>query len=233
MGGIRSNWRLMTRTQKILSAATFCCLIGAPSMFATSINGDCGTELYNGAGTLVIGNNPTVCPTGTTLGLNIGSGVGQVTVTGIEVWVSADYTGGTSTNNAIQVIFTPSATAGTFATTNVTCTASGSPGASNYTGGNNCGLYSGNMQAPGTFMNALGGLSGATLQIIAGSGTISVSEAASVTQGSVTGFSGIAVIEYDYTVNQGGGGVPEPTTFVLMGAGLGLLGMLRRKTARR
>src|SRR5665213_864774 len=100
MGGIRSNWRLMTRTQKILSAATFCCLVGAPSMFATSINGDCGTELYNGVGTLVIGSNPTTCPTGTTLGLNIGTGVGQVTITGIEVWTSADYTGGTSQNNA-------------------------------------------------------------------------------------------------------------------------------------
>jgi hypothetical protein len=202
-------------------------------MFATSINGDCGTQLYNNSGVLVIGSNPSTCPTAATLGLNIGSGVGQVTITGIDVWVSGDYTGGGTPSNAVQVVFTPNATAGTFATANVTCTAAGTPGASNYTGGNDCGLYSGVVQAPGTFEDALNGLTSGQLQIIAGSGTINVGEVGTVTGGSVTGFSGIAIVEYDYTVNQGGGGVPEPTTFVLMGAGLGLLGMLRRKTARR
>jgi|SRR5665213_17334 len=227
MGGIE-----MTKTQKLLSAGVFCCLMAAPSMFATSINGACGTELYNGSGTLVVGTDPTPCPTATNLGLVVGTGVGQATVTGIELWVSADFTGGTAPTNGVQVVFTPTATSGTFATTPVTCTAVGSPGASNYTGGSNCGLFSGNLQAPGTFQDALTGLTVAQLQTIATTlNAIHTSEVGTVTQGAVTGFSGISVIEYDYTIN--GSGVPEPTTFVLMGAGLGLIGMLRRKSFRR
>lgn len=223
----------MTKTQKLFLAIAFCCMFGATSIFATAINGACGTELFNGSGALVIGSNPTSCPTATTLGLNIGSGVGQDTITGIEVWVNADYTGGLQPSNGVQVVFTPSATTGTFATASVTCTATGAGSSNTFTGGNNCGQYSGTVSAPGTFQDALGGLSGAALQIIAASGTISVNEVGSLTSGGVTGFSGNVIVEYDYTVNQGGGGVPEPTTFVLMGAGLGLLGMLRRKTARR
>jgi hypothetical protein len=200
-------------------------------MFATAINGNCGTELFNGSGAIVIGSDPTPCPTATGLGLVIGSAPGQATVTGIEVWVNADYTGGGAPTNGVQIVFTPASTSGTFTTASVTCTAVGSPGANIYTGGSDCGLYSGNLQSPGTFSDALTGLTSAQLQTLALSGTIDVSEVGTVTQGTVTGFSGRSVIEYDYTVN--GSGVPEPTTFVLMGAGLGLVGMLRRKAARR
>jgi hypothetical protein len=38
---------------------------------------------------------------------------------------------------------------------------------------------------------------------------------------------------YETVTYQTQGGTPEPTTFVLMGAGLGLLGMLRRRAVRR
>ena len=222
----------MTKTQKLLSAGVFCCLMAAPSMFATSINGACGTELFNGAGAVVVGTDPTPCPTATNLGLTVGSGVGQATITSIELWVSADFTGGGALTNAVQVIFTPTATSGTFSPTTVTCTAVGTPGASVYTGGSNCGLFSGSLQAPGTFKDTYVPLSVAGLQSIATTNNaFHTAEVGTVTQGTVTGFSGISVIEYDYTIN--GSGVPEPTTFVLMGAGLGLIGMLRRKTARR
>jgi PEP-CTERM motif len=222
----------MTKTQKLLSAGVFCCLMAAPSMFATSINGGCGTELFNGSGTLVVGTDPTPCPTATTLGLTVGTLAGQATITGIELWVSADFTGGTQATNGVQVVFTPSATSGSFTTVAVTCTAVGTPGASNYTGGNNCGLYSGSLQAPGTFKDTYISLSTSQLQTIATTtNAIHTSEVGTVTQGGVTGFSGISIIEYDYTIN--GSSVPEPTAFVLMGAGLGLIGMLRRKTFRR
>ena len=163
--------------------------------------------------------------------MNIGTGVGQDTITGIEVWVNADYTGGLNPSNSIQVVFTPAASAGTFATLSVACTAAGAGSSNTFNGGSNCGQFSGNNNAPGTFSDALTGLSAAALKTIAMSGTISINEVASITGGAVTGYSGNAVIEYDYTVNSGG--VPEPTTFVLMGAGLGLIGLLRRKKAAR
>src|SRR5580698_1099276 len=84
IGGIRSNWRIMTSTKRLLLATAFCCLMGAPSMFGTWFNASGGGELFNGSETLVGGTKPATCPTATSVGINGGSGIGQDTITDIE-----------------------------------------------------------------------------------------------------------------------------------------------------
>jgi hypothetical protein len=197
-------------------------LVMTASAFGSQINAFC-----NPTGTFAGGGGPAIvetCGSFTSLGGGtIGTGVGQDTITGVEIWFVADFEGGFANSNTVSVLWgAPSG--GNFAPPAVNpCIVSGG-GNSN---ANTCGIYSTNINAPGTTETA-SGLTGAALQTFAGT-TFTTSVSSTVTSGSVQSSIGDTIVEYDYTVNQSTGSAPEPGSMILLGSGLLAAGLIGRK----
>ncbi len=214
----------MTLTNKILLAACACCLTAAPTMFGANLNAFCmPTGTFTG-GASVSPLSETCGSFGTDGGGTIGSGIGQDTITGVKIYLIADFATGFGPSNVVAVTFgAPSG--GSFSSPAVDpCVVTGAGGSS----ANTCGVYSTNVNAPGT-TSETSGLAGSGLQTFAGTSfTVAVSSA--VTSGSVQTSTGDVIVEYDYSVNSA---TPEPATLGLVGSALLGLGLLARKRVAR
>ena len=171
-------------------------------------------------------------------GLNIGSAIGQDTITGIEAYMETDYTFGGTPPNSVQYVFTPSTSGGNTWTESgtgaangpatSTCTVSSSgavAGAAVYS----CGQEEGLANSTGLTAIATSSDNAAGLQTLGGSG-FTIATADTILSGSVGVASNSAVVEYDYTVNSS---TPEPATLGLVGSALLGLGFIARKRAAR
>jgi hypothetical protein len=190
--------------------------LAAGSASATQILVFCGSfSASAGGGTFTSSNGVVasgVINCGAANQASIGAGNTLITE---GLILQTDYTAsGLPVTNTINTAYTPS----TFFS-NDTLTATGTGGSSSYSdlNGNNpacCGLNASNftdIPLSSSFLSAF-----------------TVGYSASVTTGAVQGLSGNVYEVLTYT-----SAAPEPTAFILMGAGLGLLGMLRRKAVRR
>jgi hypothetical protein len=194
--------------KKILLAAVACCVMGAPSMFGSSVYSTCtnfGGTYANGAGSLT-----DSC-----------SGFSQAgtTLNSVEIWYVSDFQFGGSPTNTVNIVFTPSNSLDTWTPSSTTCTISGAGTANTDT----CGFYSGTLTSPGTTEVSA---NGAGIAALAASG-FTVNAISSVTAGSVSNSSSGVIVEYDYTTNAGS--APEPGSMILLGSGLVAAGLLGRK----
>ena len=149
--------------------------------------------------------------------------------------------GGSTLGTPTELIYQSDFTSGA-QSTNTTTTVFGSPivdsqnvatgfiGSSSYTA-----AASGSSECPCSTPGIGGGTSfnGSYFEVALGSSNLAsgfgVTYSDTLTAGSIQGGSGnlFELVSYSQQVTS-----PEPTTFVLMGAGLGLLGMLRRRATR-
>jgi hypothetical protein len=215
----------MSITQKIFLAALVCCLMGASSMFGAQLNAFCApTGTFAGG---VGGPLAETCGSFTTDGGGtIGTGAGTDTITGVQIFLVADYQVGLAASNSVTVNFgAPSA--GSFSAPAVDpCVVTGASSSST----NTCGVYSGNVNAPGT-TSETSGLAGAALQTFAGANfTVAVTSAMS--GGSVQQSAGDVIVQYTYTANSITT-TPEPATLGLVGSVLLGIGLLSRKRLAR
>ncbi len=214
----------MSITQKILLAALVCCLTGASSMFGAQLNAFCTPAGTFTGGASVSPLSETCGSFGTIGGGTIGSGIGQDTINSIEIFFVADFATGFGPSNAVSVLYgAPSA--GSFSVPGVDpCVVTGAGGSS----ANTCGVYSTNVNAPGT-TSETSGLTDGALQTFAGT-SFNVAVSSAVTSGSVQTSTGDVIVEYDYTLNSA---TPEPATLGLVGGALVGLGLIARKRVVR
>jgi len=248
MGGSEFNWRLMRSTKKFLLATTFGCLMFAPSMFANTCAADLAVTgtLQN----LISDTSCTVAFTNMTLTFS------NFSLSGTSDVITASDDGGGSLINGGFTFTDQTSTSGlvpgtvigytvSITTCNAgwTCTLTGYNDQGNFPfiSGTNTGqlvfTYTYNPNTGQTPTSTTLNQSNTTLNnntlYVQGISPDTVS--ASVAY-SLTGSAGEATQITDdvYISNTYNATVPEPTTFVLMGAGLGLVGLLRRrKSARR
>jgi hypothetical protein len=137
-------------------------------------------------------------------------------ITGVDLWITQDYSYGSSGSNTLVTTFTP--TAG-FVGSPESCSTTGASSSA----GSACsftGLPSGVEYASTS--------TGAALQTLGTTGIFTVGISAAVTAGTINAASAGVMVEYDYNSP-----VPEPATFGLIGSALLGLGVLGRKFARR
>jgi hypothetical protein len=183
-------------------------------MFGSTILSACGPTINyaNGSGT-----GTATCGPGPDL-------TGDTGIT-IEVIYMADYSAGNfATTNTAQVVFTPQNLDGGWSPASMTCTATGTFNSAT----DSCNNPPPAPTVQGNFSSALG--TQAQLIALAGS-SFTVSETATLVQGTVSNSTGTVFVQYDYSAPTTG--APEPTTMALVGSALIGLGIIGRKRLAR